>query len=205
MQRQGNAPPHVPEGPCSSSSCSWWSSSPSWAAFLLWPPLCGKHRVALSSTSTARIHLLVLLAQAIGTVWWEPPCYSQPGDIGTDSLLCLAEKASFSIVIGHPCVCPSLQQWWGDTALGSTLISRGAGGPKYGGPKHMSLWGGKVPCSLVVFLNNPLLFPRCVSDRQRSFALGIQWIVVRTLGMEQSEFGHEYGLLALWNMCQAVT
>lgn len=27
------------------------------------------------------------------------------------------------------------------------------------------------------------VYPRCVSDRQRSFALGIQWIVVRTLGM----------------------
>ncbi|KFQ52898.1 Solute carrier organic anion transporter family member 4A1, partial [Nestor notabilis] len=40
----------------------------------------------------------------------------------------------------------------------------------------------EVPCSLTAFLNSLLLFPRCVSDRQRSFALGIQWIVVRTLG-----------------------
>lgn len=32
-----------------------------------------------------------------------------------------------------------------------------------------------------------LFFPRCVSDRQKSFALGIQWIVVRTLGTVQSK------------------
>lgn len=63
---------------------------------------------------------------------------------------------------------------------------------------------GEVLCSLAAFLNSPLLFLRCVSDRQRSFALGIQWIVVRTLGMEQSEFGHWCGLLALWSVRQAV-
>lgn len=83
----------------------------------------------------------------------------------------------------------------GDTALGSLLISRGAGGPKCGGPKHMALWGREVPCSLAAFLNNPLLFPRCVSDRQRSFALGIQWIVVRTLGMQQSEWVWSVGFV----------
>lgn len=56
-------------------------------------------------------------------------------------------------------------------------------------------------CSLAAFLNKRLFFPRCVSDRQRSFALGIQWIVVRTLGMEQREFALHSGLVVLGPSC----
>lgn len=62
----------------------------------------------------------------------------------------------------------------------------------------------EVLCSLAALLNIPLFFPRCVPDRQRSFALGIQWIVVRTLGIVQSDFVHLRGLLALRSMHHAV-
>lgn len=64
-----------------------------------------------------------------------------------------------------------------DVALGQSLACR------------------EVLCSLAALLNIPF-FPRCVPDRQRSFALGIQWIVVRTLGIVQSDFVCPHALLA---------
>lgn len=73
-----------------------------------------------------------------------------------------------------------------DVALGQSLACR------------------EVLCSLAVLLNIPFFFPRCVSDRQRSFALGIQWIVVRTLGIVQSDFVCPHALLAVQSMHHGV-
>lgn len=203
MQRQGNAPPLVRKGPCCCCSCSWWSSSPSWAAFLPWQPLCGKHRVTTSSANTVRSPSIDLCL-FMGQMWWESPCYCQSGDIRTNSLPCLAGKSNWWLcsLTWDTHACPSLQWCGGTLCWGEPLSPEGVEVPKV---VDLSAWCHReVPCSLAAFLNSLLSFPRCVSDRQRSFALGIQWIVVRTLGMEQSEFAHQGGLLALWTMCQAV-
>lgn len=43
-------------------------------------------------------------------------------------------------------------------------------------------WGCDLAAATLPWALTLLFWFRCVSDQQRSFALGIQWIVVRTLG-----------------------
>lgn len=80
--------------------------------------------------------------------------------------------------------------------IGVILNLQRDGGPRCAGLEDLEL-GSREEVQPGSIFKRTLFFPRCVSDRQRSFALGIQWIVVRTLGMEQREFAHHSGLVVL--------
>lgn len=77
-QKQGNAPPLVQKKPCCSSSCSWWSSSPSWAVFLPWPQRYGKPRILCKKPQLSHLYFTPL-AQAPGKVWWGLPDWKEKG------------------------------------------------------------------------------------------------------------------------------